>query len=75
MGAKKTRTNKKRKIVAFFLIDMGKNLAHLGSVIEAELRKDGHHIVVYLTDMPTLLCIEEITEDQFLDHFKKTKYG
>ena len=61
--------------MAFFLIDMGKNLAHLGSVIEAELRKDGHHLVIYLTDMPTLLCIEEITEDQFLDHFKKTKYG
>ena len=59
--------------MAFYLIDMGVNLAHLGSVIEAELRKDGHHLVIYLTDMPGLLCIEELTEDEFLDHFKNTK--
>ena len=58
--------------MAFYLIDMGANMSAIGSVIEAELKKDGHHIVVYLTDMPTLLCVEELTEDQFLDHFKNT---
>lgn len=58
--------------MAFYLIDMGAKMSAIGSVIEAELKKDGHHIVVYLTDMPTLLCVEELNEDQFLDHFKNT---
>jgi hypothetical protein len=58
--------------MAFYLIDMGGKMSEIGSVIEKELKKDGHHIIVYLTDMPTLLCVEELNEDQFLDHFKNT---
>lgn len=58
--------------MAFYLIDMGAQMSAIGKAVEEELRKDGHHIVVYLTDMPTLLCVEELNEDQFLDHFKNT---
>lgn len=59
--------------MAFYMIDMGPNMTQLGQAIELELRKDEHHLVVYLTDMPNLLCVEELTEDQFLDHYKNTK--
>lgn len=59
--------------MAFYMIDMGPNMTHLGHAVEAELKKDGHHLVIYLTDMPNLLCVEELNEDQFLDHFKNTK--
>jgi hypothetical protein len=52
---------------------MGVKMSEVGKAVETELKKDGHHIVVYLTDMPTLLCVEELNEDQFLDHFKNTK--
>jgi hypothetical protein len=52
---------------------MGTNMTQIGHAVEVELKKDGHHLVVYLTDMPHLLCVEELTEDQFLDHYKNTK--
>jgi|LakMenEpi06Jul12_1017403.scaffolds.fasta_scaffold36175_1 hypothetical protein len=59
--------------MAFYLIDMGHKMSHIGSIVEEKLRNEGHHLIVYLTDMPFLLCVEELTEDQFLDHFKNTK--
>ena len=59
--------------MAFYMIDMGPNMTQLGHAVETELKKDGHHLVIYLTDMPNLLCVEELNEDQFLDHFKNTK--
>ena len=59
--------------MAYYLIDMGPNMTQIGYAVEMELKKDGHHLVVYLTDMPHLLCVEELTEDQFLDHYKNTK--
>lgn len=58
--------------MAFYLIDMGAKMSAIGKAVEEELRKDEHHVIVYLTDMPTLLCVEELNEDQFLDHFKNT---
>jgi hypothetical protein len=61
--------------MAFYLIDMGANMSHIGHAVEVELRKDENHIIVYLTDMPNLLCVEELTEDQFLDHYKNTNNG
>jgi hypothetical protein len=72
-GAKPLRQVFKEKVMAFYLIDMGVKMSEVGKAVETELKKDGHHIVVYLTDMPTLLCVEELNEDQFLDHFKNTK--
>lgn len=61
--------------MAFYMIDMGPNMTQLGQAVETELKKDGHHLVIYLTDMPNLLCVEELNEDQFLDHFKNTNNG
>jgi hypothetical protein len=56
----------------FYILDMGHKMYTLGKCIEKELAKDENHVIVYLSDMPTLLCVEELTEDQFLDHFKNT---
>jgi hypothetical protein len=41
--------------------------------MSAMLRKDGHHLIEYFTDADGLMCLEEISEDEFLDHFKKVK--
>ena len=43
---------------------------------EDELKSEEAHIVFYLTDVDGLMCLEEISEDEFLDHYasnKKTK--
>jgi hypothetical protein len=61
--------------MAFYLIDMGHRMSTLAKCIEEELRKEDNHVIVYLTDIPNLLCVEELTEDQFLDHFKNTNNG
>jgi hypothetical protein len=57
----------------YAIVDIGKNMASYCSVIEAELKKNGIHYVIYLTDQDNLMCVEFITEDDFLDHFKNTK--
>jgi hypothetical protein len=57
----------------YAIVDIGKNMASYCKTIEAELKKDGIHYVIYLTDQDNLMCVEFITEDDFLDHFKNTK--
>lgn len=74
-GPNAIRELNKEKVMAFYLIDMGVNMTQIGHAVEVELRKDENHIIVYLTDMPNLLCVEELTEDQFLDHYKNTNNG
>jgi hypothetical protein len=59
----------------YAIVDIGKNMASYCSVIEAELKKNGIHYVIYLTDQDNLMCVEFITEDDFLDHFKNTNNG
>jgi hypothetical protein len=39
------------------------------------LEREGFHYIAYLTNADGLLCLEEIDENEFLDHFKKTKNG
>lgn len=42
--------------------------------LEDELKEQKAHVVMYLTDVDGLMCLEEISEDEFLDHYtKKTK--
>jgi len=41
------------------------------NVLTDHLTKQGFHYVVYLTDADGLMCVEEIDENEFLDHFKK----
>jgi hypothetical protein len=39
--------------------------------LDKHLRDGVDHVILYLTDADGLLCLEEITEDEFLDHYTK----
>jgi hypothetical protein len=57
----------------FFILDYGRDLIEYAHGISERIRKDGHHIIEYFTDADGLMCLEEISEDEFLDHFKKVE--
>jgi hypothetical protein len=60
----------------YYILDTGKNMTSFAVAIEKTLKENGDHTIFYLTDADGLLCLEEITEDEFLDHYssnKKTK--
>ena len=56
----------------YAVLDFGKDMAQTAGVIEKHLKSLGVHFVAYLTDTDGLLCLEFISEDEFLDHFKNT---
>jgi hypothetical protein len=56
----------------YAVLDMGKNMAAYCSALQNQLEREGVHFVLYLTDMDNLMCIEFVSEDEFLDHFKNT---
>jgi hypothetical protein len=57
----------------FFIIDTGEKMLSIAETIEDAMRKNGYHFVSYLTSQEHYLAIEEIDEDEFLNHFKKYK--
>ena len=58
----------------YYLLDAGKNMTKFAMALEDELKEQKAHVVMYLTDVDGLMCLEEISEDEFLDHYtKKTK--
>ena len=57
----------------YYILDYGKDLIEYAHGISERIRKDGHHLIEYFTDADGLMCWEELTEDEFLDHFKKIK--
>ena len=59
----------------FFIIDSGEKMLSISERIEDELKKQGFHYVAYLTSQDHYLAVEEVTEDEFLNHFKKTNYA
>lgn len=59
----------------FFIIDSGEKMLSISERIEDELKKKGFHYVAYLTSQDHYLAVEEVTEDEFLNHFKKTNYA
>jgi len=57
----------------YYLLDTGKNMTAFAVALEKNLKSNGDHVILYLTDADGLLCLEQISEDEFLDHFiKKT---
>lgn len=54
----------------YFILDFGEEMEQYTLALVKELRKDGHHVVYYLTDSPYVMCLEEVNEDTFLDHYK-----
>lgn len=56
----------------FYILDYGKDMVEAGKKITDYLENEGFHHVAYLTNADGLLCLEEIDEDEFLNHFKNT---
>ena len=52
----------------FYIIDYGKDTVELAESIIEYLKENGNPIVIYLTDLPSALMVNEITQDAFLDH-------
>jgi hypothetical protein len=57
----------------FFIIDSGEKMLAISVCIEEILKEKGFHYVAYLTSQDHYLAVEEVTEDEFLNHFKKHK--
>jgi hypothetical protein len=57
----------------YYLVDHGKEMIEAANAVTDYLTKLGCHYVVYLTDADGLMCVEEIDENEFLDHFKNYK--
>jgi len=57
----------------YYLLDAGKNMTKFAAALEDELKAQKAHVVFYLTDSDGLMCLEEISEDEFLDHYTKNK--
>ena len=57
----------------YFIVDSGEKMLSIAETIEDAMRKNGYHFVSYLTSQDHYLAIEEIDEDEFLNHFKKYK--
>ena len=55
----------------FFIIDSGAKMLSISETIEDAMKQQGFHYVAYLTSQDHYLAVEEITEDEFLNHFKK----
>jgi hypothetical protein len=47
----------------------------IAETIEDTMRQNEYHYVSYLTSQDHYLAIEEIDEDEFLNHFKKSTNG
>lgn len=59
------------KMNRFFIIDSGEKMLSISVGIENQLKQQGFHYVAYLTSQDHYLAVEEVTEDEFLNHFKK----
>jgi hypothetical protein len=57
----------------YYLLDAGKNMTRFAMALESELKAHEAHVVMYLTDVDGLMCLEEISEDEFLDHYSNKK--
>ena len=61
------------EVKRYFIIDMGNDMLWITNQVEAQMKENGFHYLLFLTDMPSLLCVEEVNEDTFLDFVKQSK--
>jgi hypothetical protein len=50
---------------------VGEKMISIAETIEDAMKKNEYHYVSYLTSQDHYLAVEEIEEDEFLNHFKK----
>ena len=53
----------------YFVIDYGKDMVEIAEVNLNYLKENNYHTVIYLTDLPDNLMVNEVTQEKFLDHF------
>jgi hypothetical protein len=56
----------------YFVIDIGKKMLKPCHVIQKWCKANEYHFLVYLTDEEYYLAMEDVTEDEFLNHFSNT---
>ena len=54
----------------YFVLDAGGQMTDYVNTLLIQLEIEGHHVVHYLTDAPYLLQLEQISEDEYLDHYQ-----
>ena len=53
----------------YFIIDYSRDMLELAEVNVNYLKENNYHTVIYLTDLPDNLMVNEVTQEKFLDHF------
>jgi hypothetical protein len=53
----------------YFIIDYGRDMLDIAEVNVNYLKEQKFHTVIYLTDLPDNLMVNEVTQEMFLDHF------
>ena len=54
----------------YYILDCGGKMTREAEHLLELLRKNKSHVVKYLTNCPELLCLQEISEDEFLEHYR-----
>jgi hypothetical protein len=54
----------------FYIIDCGDQMREYCHYLKIKLRVEGANFIIYDTDAPYYLALEEVTEDVFLSHFQ-----
>lgn len=57
----------------YFIIDAGKEFMTIAEILVKEFKSRDYHVAFFYTDHPKLMCVEEVTEDEFLDCFSNEK--
>jgi hypothetical protein len=53
----------------YYIIDYGKDTVDIAEAIVNSLRSKGHHVVIYITNLSESVYCQEVSEDEFLNHF------
>ena len=70
---RKLRKIKRMNQSKYFILDVGGRMTKLAEQTFNILKEEGNHVFIYITDAPNTMCLEEVTEDEFLDHCKANK--
>jgi len=55
--------------MSYYIVDYGKDTLKIAEVVMQHLHDNNHHTVVYLTDLDNAFMVQEVSEDDFLEHF------
>lgn len=53
----------------YYIIDYGQNVSSLAKIVAASIQATNGHIIMFETDEDKVLCVEEVSEDEFLSMY------